>query len=226
MGAVKPLAIDLFCGLGGKAVKVATMGAGWYPPDHPKHVPGLAFNGHADRNLRDGLKNPGGGSWDSSRPSHTTDHSWESGTKNDGGSWFNVAHNTTSGKGRNPDGRDLRGVRGAESVGTPMLRSDDLPVSGVPGSGEGTCGDGCKTSDHINQRDGHSHTRHLTNPDEHGRKVTGDWFGSYADMKEKGTISPGRLHGKGSSARKAASAHIAKIPLPLAQWIARAWYPC
>lgn len=27
------------------------------------------------------------------------------GIKNNGGSWFNVAHNTTSGKGRNPDGR-------------------------------------------------------------------------------------------------------------------------
>ena len=27
-------------------------------------------------------------------------------TKNNGGSWFNIAHNTTSGKGRNPDGRD------------------------------------------------------------------------------------------------------------------------
>src|SRR6185369_277981 len=25
--------------------------------------------------------------------------------KNNGGSWFNIAHNTTSGKGRNPDGR-------------------------------------------------------------------------------------------------------------------------
>lgn len=24
----------------------------WYPPDHPKHVPGLSFNGYADRNLR------------------------------------------------------------------------------------------------------------------------------------------------------------------------------
>ncbi len=32
-----------------KAVKVPTMGAGWYPPDHKKHVPGLAFNGHAER---------------------------------------------------------------------------------------------------------------------------------------------------------------------------------
>jgi hypothetical protein len=35
-----------------KHIKVATMGAGWYPPDHPKHVPGLAFNGHADRAYR------------------------------------------------------------------------------------------------------------------------------------------------------------------------------
>ena len=31
------------------ATKVTTMGAGWYPPDHPKHVAGLAFNGHAER---------------------------------------------------------------------------------------------------------------------------------------------------------------------------------
>jgi len=60
----------------GEGVKVPTMGAGWYPPGHPKHVPGLAFNGHADRHI-----------------------------KNSGGSWFNVAHNTTSGKGNNPDGR-------------------------------------------------------------------------------------------------------------------------
>jgi hypothetical protein len=35
-----------------KAVKVPTMGAGWYPPDHPKHVPGLSFNGHAERIMR------------------------------------------------------------------------------------------------------------------------------------------------------------------------------
>lgn len=31
------------------------------------------------------------------------------GIKNNGGSWFNVAHNTTSGKGQNPDGRKQRG---------------------------------------------------------------------------------------------------------------------
>ena len=60
-----------------KAIKVPTMGAGWYPPGHPNHVKGLGFNTHADRNLRDDIKNTGG-------------------------SWFNIAHNTTSGKGQNP----------------------------------------------------------------------------------------------------------------------------
>ncbi len=40
-----------------KHIKVPTMGAGWYPPDHPKHVHGLAFNGHADRNRRDSIAN-------------------------------------------------------------------------------------------------------------------------------------------------------------------------
>ncbi len=67
-----------------KAVKVSTMGAGWYPPDHPKHVTGLGFNTHAAR-----------------------------ATKNAGGSWFNVAHNTTSGKGNNPDGRKGKGAGAA-----------------------------------------------------------------------------------------------------------------
>ncbi len=82
-------------------------------------------------------------------------------TKNDGGSWVNVAHNTTSGKGQNPDGRK--------------------------GAGAG-------------------------------------WFN---DAKRAGGTETGYLSRSGSksSARKAASAHIAKIPLPLSRWIARAWYP-
>lgn len=35
-----------------KAIKVPTMGSGWKPPDHPNHVPGLAFNGHAERLIK------------------------------------------------------------------------------------------------------------------------------------------------------------------------------
>ncbi len=137
-----------------KAVKVPTMGAGWYPPDHPKHVPGLAFNGHADRNLREGIK-----AGDRNKARATGGHEWTTGfdkhTKNDGGSWFNVAHNTTSGHGQNPDGRKGRG---------------------------------------------------------------GSWLGDNKDHPLRATSS-------GSSARKAASAHIAKIPLTLARHIARSWLP-
>jgi hypothetical protein len=32
--------------------KVSTMGAGWYPPEHPKHQKGLAFNSHAEHSIK------------------------------------------------------------------------------------------------------------------------------------------------------------------------------
>ena len=60
---------------------------------------------------------------------------------------------------------------------------------------------------------------------EAGPKVGGKWFGSYAEQKSAGTISPGRLYGKGSASRKAASAQIAKIPFELASYIARVYRP-
>ncbi len=74
-----------------------------------------------------------------------------------------------------------------------------------------------------------------------GRKASaggnGGWFGDYQAMKDgikqhgsgrewfagDGKIS--RMTSSKSSARKAASAHIAKIPLELARHIARAWFP-
>jgi hypothetical protein len=91
-----------------RAVKVSTMGAGWYPPSDPRHVPGLGFNTHADRATRvlgDGVK-----AGDRNMVRGDGEHRWtrtfeEAATKNSGGSWFNVAHNTTSGHGQNPDGR-------------------------------------------------------------------------------------------------------------------------
>jgi hypothetical protein len=109
--------------------------------------------------------------------------------KNDGGSWFNVAHNTTSGKGQNPDGR--------------------------------------KTHAHLNQRNGECHTRHLTNPSEHGTKFSqsGDaWFDGKPRDKMLGHKGPA-AHGSKSRARARASAEIAKIPFPLAQHIARCFKP-
>ncbi len=122
-----------------KHVKVSTMGAGWYPKDHPKHVPGLAFNGHADRNLRaDGVK-----AGDRNKARASGGHEWTTGFD---------AH-TTSGHGQNPDGRKQKGSG---------------PI----------------------------------------------WF-------DTGIAT----HGSKSTARKAASAHIAKIPLALSRHIARSWHP-
>jgi hypothetical protein len=111
----------------------------------------------------------------------------EYGTKNEGGSWFAMANNTTSGHSQNPDGRKIGGPSWSEFTKTG------------------------KVSPHWRMQA--------------GSKVTGDWFGSYAEQKEAGTISPGRLHGKNSVKRAAASAQIAKLPLPLARHIAKMFKP-
>ena len=107
--------------------------------------------------------------------------------KNNGGSWFAVAHNTKSGHSKNP-------------VNSEQFKSN-------PG-----------THDRIT---GPGRPRFIRE----GIKVSGDWFGPYAEQKAAGTISPGRLHGKNTNARKQASAMIAKIPFALAQWIARCFKP-
>lgn len=106
-----------------------------------------------------------------------------------------------------------------------------------------------KNPGHLNKRDGHGHARHLTNPAEHGIKQGGDWFSdsspgtlrsfSGSDGRKQPGIGGPRSNGKGdawfqdgaarhgskSSARKAASARIAKIPLALARHVAQSWYP-
>lgn len=94
---------------------------------------------------------------------------------------------------------------------------------------------------HANIRDGHTHTRHLTNQRESdaikmgwdntvpgkvrrvdeitGTKQGGDWLGRECES------SMSRLYGSKSPKRKAASAMIAKIPFPLAQHIAKVFKP-
>jgi|SRR5690348_16644893 len=73
----------------------------------------------------------------------------------------------------------------------------------------------------IYKRDGHSHTRHLTNPAEHANGVKG--FTPNGQPLGKNEL--GRKHGSKSKGRKAASAMIAKIPFPLAVHIARTFKP-
>jgi hypothetical protein len=126
-------------------------------PDGTGHPPGSWF---AIANSKQRGAKSNGQNWSRFAKTGEVSPDWRmEATKNEGGSWFNIAHNTTSGIGQNPD----------------------------------------------------------------GRKVSGDWFGSYEEMKAAGTISPGRLHGKNSAKRKAASAMIAKIPFPLAHHIAKSF---
>jgi hypothetical protein len=103
------------------------------------------------------------------------------GIKNHGGSWFNIAHNTTSGHGQNPDGRKIS-------------RPDGIKVPGNKLSDNGFTIPIARTID--------------------------------KSMKQAGfRLSDDDRRQHLSFSRKAASAHIAKIPLVLARWIARAWWP-
>jgi len=102
----------------------------------------------------------------SRRAHHNRPEFEERATKNDGGSWFNVAHNRESGTGQNP----------------------------------------CRFSDEGTKQGG------ISGPRDNGK---GDaWF-------QDGVAQ----HGSKSSARKAASARIAKIPLTLARHIAKVYFP-
>jgi hypothetical protein len=105
------------------------------------------------------------------------------GIKNDGGSWFNIAHNTTSGHARNPVHEGVK--HGGEWFHDPAS----------PGRQGGLTG--------------------TKQPGIAGVRANGKgdrWFQDGAAR-----------HGSKSSARKAASARIAKIPFALAQHIARCY---
>ena len=116
-------------------------GFSWSDFGKPDYVP-QAFNGTAERRI-----------------------------KNTGGSWFAVAHNTTSGKGRNPDGRKNPGIE-LGNIGFNVASAHQF----------GHMVEGAK----------------IERSDDDKRQHIG--------IK-----------------RKFASAMIAKIPLPLSRWIARAY---
>jgi hypothetical protein len=117
--------------------------------------------------------------------------------KNTGGSWFAVAHNTTSGKGRNPDGRKHAGD---------WFRDPTCPTRQGGQKGK-------KYDDGLKQPgiDLSAVGFNVANAREFGHMVEGAQYRRTADDK--------RQHiGK---TRKFASAMIAKIPQPLARHIAR-----
>jgi hypothetical protein len=80
-----------------------------------------------------------------------------------------------------------------------------------------------KTVGHTNKRDGHPHTKHLTNPAEF-EGVKG-FDGEASGRGNLGKNKLGRTSWSTSVKRRAASALIAKIPFPLAQHIARCFKP-
>ena len=154
--------------IGAGGVKVATMGAGWYPPDHPKHVSGLAFNGHAERNLRDDRKGHGG-AW--FKDAATADGAYGSGN-------FRIGVDCSTKIAMPPGGDSL-------TVGFQQMAKLQMEAT---------------------------------------KGTQGGWFN---DNKRAGKGETGYLSRSGSksSARKAASARIAKIPEVLARHIARTYYP-
>lgn len=148
----------------------------------------VGFNVQAVRNMKaeDEAVKVGGSRGDDWFTHHNRPEFEDRAMKNSGGSWFGVAHNTESGTGQNPDGRQVRRMSEAHRSKSP-----------AKGYGEVT---------------------------EDGVKQGGDWFNAEA-LDAGGEQSISRRSGSKSSARKAASARIAMIPLPLARWIARAYFP-
>ena len=136
--------------------------------------------------------------------------------KNTGGSWFNIAHNTTSGKGQDPDGRMVHKQSAVVAAKMPLPELSSTDPRACRELPEISLGRKTPGAPHI--RDGESHTKHLTNPREHGVKQGGDWF---AEARKGGAGGTSASFGSKSPQRKMASAMIAKIPLPLSQWIAR-----
>lgn len=177
------------------------------------------------------------------------------GTAHPPGSWFKIADSKNCGarsdEGLKRPGRNFHAIEHGQSL--PSFNGAEHETRGVKGGWDnaerGKCrrNDGQKTTSHANMRDGFSHTRHLTNQRESdGVKQGGNRFHdsspgtlrSYTGTKQPG-IGGTRSNGKGdgwfekgaaqfgskSTSRKAVSAMIAKIPFPLARWIAHCFKP-
>ena len=120
----------------------------------------------------------------------------------------------------------------------PMTKAIKVAGFRFDGSGGSFQSASVKTVGHANKRDGHSHTRHLTNQRESdglkvpGNKLSENGFTIPIARQINQSLKPDSFELNDddrrqhlSFSRKAASAAIAKIPLPLARHIARYWAP-
>ncbi len=152
--------------------------------------------------------------------------------KNNGGPWFNIGSPGQKVTGQNPDGRKVEGFRfdgsgksfqsaSVDSLGikAPGMNWSD-PDARKPSPNRRSFTDLAGRQFEGNKGVPHRTKIHWTTPAEHesadATKIGGDWFSD--------PNSTCRKHGSKSSARKRASAMIAKIPLPLSRHIARTYY--
>ena len=177
-----------------------------------RKVPGFRFDGS-------------GGSFQTASVEHT---------KNTGGSWFNVAHNTESGVGKNPvhelvaAGTKLPGNNGPR-------RWEDREVqrlcdaTKVPGLANGKFPPGGLAQGHIDgTKLGGDCFSDPSWPGKQGgvsKGPAGGWFNDNKRAGKDDTTGYLSRSGSKSDSRKAASAQIAKIPFPLANHIARVFKP-
>lgn len=152
--------------------------------------------------------------------------------KNDGGSWFGV----------DPRGNPIEPNNARDECKVPGFRFDgnggSFQSASVEHTGHKSQGmnwsdrsihgqdftriaAGQKTSGLAQNRDGHGHTRHLTNQHEH------DLAGVKGFTPNGEPLGKNELgkHGSKSKTRKAASAAIAKIPFALSRYIAAHFKP-
>jgi hypothetical protein len=140
------------------------------------------------------------GSWDLTRANYNADTTWDDGIKLSGN---NSPRNWSEREVQRPCDAPVEGFK---SQG--MKHGQDFTRIAGEQAGQKTVG-------HVNKRDGYAYTKHLTCQSE------SDGVKGFKDFND----CPFAQFGSKSNARKAASAMIAKIPLPLAQWIARVWKP-
>ncbi len=155
------------------------------------------------------------------------------GSKNDGGSWFAIGSPGQENVGQNPDGRKVPGLNWS-NYGQPGYKAEafnDTAVKQTTGEAWASLyaghldgeNDGRKVpmNFHEHEKTGKPGRSFQSVAVEDGQKgfVTG--LGKGHDWRQDPS---GRFNSK-SSARKAASAQIAKIPFPLASHIARIFKP-
>ena len=142
--------------------------------------------------------------------------------KNSGGSWFNIAHNTDSGVGRNPDGRKLPGNNSEKQWSDrPIQRlCDSQKVPGFRFDGSGRSFQTASVKQSAARETAEILQAAATRA---VHQISPGWRAKHYDETDKMQLAG--VYGSKSNSRKAASAQIARIPFALSRHIARVYKP-